>query len=246
MSRRCSANASAQMTTIGVNGDFFHWQGGWPSGLLIRGGVVEHQPCSNELPSASTRRHAARRSRRLVHTLARAERVTYPLAALNGPVWKNSATLFTPVWGGNTPTVNGAVVVLSPFPPRRGAATSPGRSPPSRPAAACPSPQTVRCSLRVARPRRTCCARQSSASRSRCGSRFGRWATVTDAVSAGPTLIKDGRPLYNAGEALTPIQLRGRDPRTAIGQRPDGGIVLIAVDGRRPGWSIALRTGTSR
>src|SRR5256714_840650 len=37
-------DASAQMTTIGVNGDFFSWSGGWPSGLLMRGGVVEHQP----------------------------------------------------------------------------------------------------------------------------------------------------------------------------------------------------------
>src|SRR5919109_2049598 len=32
-----------QMTTIGVNGDFFNPTGGWPSGLLMRGGVVEHQ-----------------------------------------------------------------------------------------------------------------------------------------------------------------------------------------------------------
>src|SRR5207244_9570443 len=34
---------SAQMTTIGVNGDFFSWQGGWPRGLLMRAGVAEHQ-----------------------------------------------------------------------------------------------------------------------------------------------------------------------------------------------------------
>jgi hypothetical protein len=66
------------------------------------------------------------------------------------------------------------------------------------------------------------------------------WATVTDAVSSGPTLVRDGRPLFNAGEALTKAQLRGRDPRTAIGQRADGGIVLIAVDGRRPGWSVGI------
>ena len=36
-------DVSSQMTTIGVNGDFFSWTGGWPSGLLLRGGVVEHQ-----------------------------------------------------------------------------------------------------------------------------------------------------------------------------------------------------------
>src|SRR5690242_15358142 len=27
---------SSQMTTIGVNGDFFNWAGGWPSGLLMQ------------------------------------------------------------------------------------------------------------------------------------------------------------------------------------------------------------------
>ena len=35
-------DVSPRMTTIGVNGDFFNWNGGWPSGLLMQGGVVEH------------------------------------------------------------------------------------------------------------------------------------------------------------------------------------------------------------
>src|SRR5919198_6584381 len=38
---------SSQMTTVGVNGDFFNWQGGWPSGLLMQGGVLEHHPAAN-------------------------------------------------------------------------------------------------------------------------------------------------------------------------------------------------------
>src|SRR5438445_13763634 len=38
---------SSQMTTIGVNGDFFNWTGGWPSGLLMQGGTVEHQPADD-------------------------------------------------------------------------------------------------------------------------------------------------------------------------------------------------------
>ena len=66
------------------------------------------------------------------------------------------------------------------------------------------------------------------------------WASVTDAVSAGPTLVRDGKPIFNAGEALTPVQLHGRDPRTAIGQKADGSIVMVAVDGRRTGWSIGI------
>jgi hypothetical protein len=39
---------------------------------------------------------------------------------------------------------------------------------------------------------------------------------------------------------LTQVQLHGRDPRTAVGQRADGTIVMVAVDGRRPGWSIGI------
>src|SRR5512133_3401116 len=38
---------SSQMTPVGVNGDFFNWNGGWPSGLLMRGGVLEHHPAAN-------------------------------------------------------------------------------------------------------------------------------------------------------------------------------------------------------
>jgi hypothetical protein len=66
------------------------------------------------------------------------------------------------------------------------------------------------------------------------------WASVTDAISGGPSLVKEGRPIFNAGEALTPAQLRGRNPRTAVGQRADGGIVMVAVDGRQRGWSVGI------
>ena len=59
-------------------------------------------------------------------------------------------------------------------------------------------------------------------------------------MSGGPTLVKNGAPVANAHEALTPIQLNGRDPRTAIGQRADGSIVIVAADGREPGWSVGI------
>src|SRR5207253_1202096 len=40
---------------------------------------------------------------------------------------------------------------------------------------------------------------------------------------------------------LTDVQLFGADPRTAIGQRADGRIVIVAADGRRRGWSVGIR-----
>jgi hypothetical protein len=235
-------DASAQMTTVGVNGDFFSWTGGWPSGLLMRSGLVEHQSALGRAAvgiDTDAVLHADR-----VSWFGRwhgPDNVSYPMSQLNEPPRKNAVALFTPVWGGDVPAVKGATtIVLEPFPPTAprkdlvGTIVSVGpsaatdvpadgavlvaRGTAARPFAALPvgTPITVRIPLP------------------------NEWAGVTDAVSSGPTLVKNGKPIFNAGEALTPVQLRGRDPRTAIGQRADGAIVMLAVDGRRPGWSTGI------
>ncbi|OLD99992.1 MAG: hypothetical protein AUG91_05455 [Actinobacteria bacterium 13_1_20CM_4_69_9] len=235
-------DASSQMTTVGVNGDFFHWTGGWPSGLLIRDGVVEHQSALGRAAvgiDTSATLHTEK-----VRWFGRwhgPDNVWFPLSQLNEPPRKNAAALFTPVWGGDTPAVkNGVTVLLEPFPPASprtdlvgtiasvgsGASTDVpadgavivARGTAARPFAALPVGAQI--TVRIPLP--------------------NDWASVTDAVSAGPTLVRDGKPIFNAGEALTPVQLHGRDPRTAIGQKADGSIVMVAVDGRRPGWSIGI------
>jgi hypothetical protein len=169
------------------------------------------------------------------------DNVWYPVSQLNEPPRANAAALFTPVWGGDVaPAKNGVTVLLEPFPPSlprtdlvgtvvsvsSGAtvdvppdgAVIVARGTAGRPLAALTpgTPLTVRIPLPA------------------------NWASVTDAISSGPTLVRGGKPIFNAGEALTPVQLHGHDPRTAIGQRADGAIVMVAVDGRRPGWSIGI------
>jgi hypothetical protein len=233
--------ASPQMTTVGVNGDFFSWTGGWPSGLLMRAGVVEHQSALGRAAVGIDTTATLRADK--VRWFGRwhgPDNVWYPISQLNEPPRANAVALFTPVWGGRTPAVKGLTIVLQPFPPAAPrqdlvgtiAAIGGGESadiPPdgavlvARGTAASPlsllpvsTPVTVRIPLPTT------------------------WASVTDAVSAGPTLVRNGRPIFNAGEALTSAQLRGRDPRTAIGQRADGSIVMVAVDGRRRGWSIGI------
>lgn len=236
------ADASRQMTTVGVNGDFFSWTGGWPSGLLIRSGVVEHQTVPGRaalgIDSGATL-HTEK-----VPWYGRwhgPDNVWYPVSQLNEPPRANAAALFTPVWGGEVARVKGATtIVLEPFPPTAprkdlvGTIVSVGpsrtvdvpadgavivaRGTAARPFAALPVGTQL--TVRIPLP--------------------NDWATVTDAISSGPTLVRDGKPIFNAGEALTPVQLHGRDPRTAIGQRADGTIVMLAVDGRRPGWSIGI------
>ncbi len=49
-------------------------------------------------------------------------------------------------------------------------------------------------------------------------------AGIRDAMSWGPFLVKNGEPIYNKG---------GVNPRTAIGQRADGSVLLVVIEGRQ-------------
>jgi flagellar hook assembly protein FlgD len=60
------------------------------------------------------------------------------------------------------------------------------------------------------------------------------------AVGGGPEIVRDGVPVYRAFEAFTADQLSPRNPRTAVGQLRDGSVILVVVDGRRPGYSAGV------
>lgn len=51
---------------------------------------------------------------------------------------------------------------------------------------------------------------------------------IRDALSFGPALIVNGNPVENAGSG------GGLNPRTAIGQRADGSVLILVIDGRQP------------
>jgi exopolysaccharide biosynthesis protein len=51
---------------------------------------------------------------------------------------------------------------------------------------------------------------------------------IRDAISFGPALIINGKPLIKKGDGGWGIA-----PRTAIGQRKDGTILLLVIDGRQ-------------
>src|SRR5919202_6698171 len=83
-----------QMTTIGVNGDFFNWLGGWPSGLLMRGGVLEHHPATNRSAlgiDATGTLHVDRVP--FIASWRGVSSLTYPIGQLNEPPHANSAAL---------------------------------------------------------------------------------------------------------------------------------------------------------
>jgi hypothetical protein len=65
------------------------------------------------------------------------------------------------------------------------------------------------------------------------------WPGVFDAVGGDPILLLDG--------ASTPVCVScARQPRTAIGVTATGKILLVVIDGRRPGWSRGATLGELR
>jgi uncharacterized protein YigE (DUF2233 family) len=63
------------------------------------------------------------------------------------------------------------------------------------------------------------------------------WPGVLDMIAGSPTLLKD-----NAITATDdcPSYFCDRNPRTGVGMTPDGRLLLVTVDGRRPGYSVGM------
>ncbi|HEX4679349.1 MAG TPA: phosphodiester glycosidase family protein, partial [Gaiellaceae bacterium] len=66
------------------------------------------------------------------------------------------------------------------------------------------------------------------------------WTGVVSALGGGPALVKAGKPVFRSLEDFTNDQVSQRDPRAGVGQLADGRIILVAVDGGQPGYSVGL------
>ena len=54
--------------------------------------------------------------------------------------------------------------------------------------------------------------------------------------------MRNGKPVFRTREDFTTDQLAARDARAGVGQLADGRIVLVAVDGGQPGYSVGMTT----
>ena len=66
------------------------------------------------------------------------------------------------------------------------------------------------------------------------------WPSLVTAVGGGPQIVRDSAPVFQANEAFVSAQLNPRAPRTGVGQLEDGRMIMVAVDGRQPGWSVGM------
>jgi hypothetical protein len=235
------ARLSSTATVVGVNGDFFNWDLGYPSGIFMRGGVLAARP----VPTRSSLGIG-------VDGLFRLGRIRFSgtwtigdvgrasLSQLNRPVPRKGAGLFTSLWGAETPRAKNALdVVVTGFPeavpgadltgevvevrrgggtaiPAGGAVLQARGSARQLVAAAEPGlPLLVRLLLRPS------------------------WEGVADAIGGGPSLVENGKIVLPTEESFSDYQLLPRHPRTAVGQLADGRVVLVVADGRQS-WSAGL------
>ncbi|MDP8957521.1 MAG: phosphodiester glycosidase family protein [Actinomycetota bacterium] len=61
-----------------------------------------------------------------------------------------------------------------------------------------------------------------------------KWSGVMDVMGGVPMLMQGGSIVATNCS----VDLCKRHPRTGVGRRPDGKLLLVVVDGRRTGWSI--------
>jgi hypothetical protein len=235
---------SGSATVAGVNGDLFNFNDGHPSGMLMQGGVLQSPPYRFRSSIGISANGTLSVARVAFFGYWQGLGQRRPLTGLNQPPRGDGTALFTPAWGATTPRLAGAVeAVIEPFPaavpgqdlsgtvtiqttgggtpiPRDGAVLVAHGSQAAKLASEAPPPARVIAHLILA----------------------PDWLAsgVTDALGGGPVVVRNGKAVYTAGEDFLPTQLAPRNPRTAVGQRKDGKIVLIAADGRRRGYSVGL------
>lgn len=230
-------------TTAGVNGDYFTLATGKPSGMLLRDAQLVSPPNAGRASAGVTTDGRLDVRRVAFAGTWRSTVASHPLGALNALPAGNGAALFTDSYGATAPAIRGsAAVVLFPFP-----AATPDvdlvapivESRTDGAALAIPPGGAVLLARGTHAAALTAEAPAGSSMTVRLALRPS-WPGIVGAIGGGPQIVRNGVPVFRSGEVFTTSQLGFRAPRSAVGQLRDGRIVLVAVDGRQPGYSVGL------
>ena len=235
---------SATATVAGVNGDLFNFNDGHPSGMFMQDKVLMSPPyrARSSVGIGSDGKLSVGRVSFFGYWQGLGQR--RPLTGLNQPPRGDGTSLFTPAWGATTPSIPGVFeAVLQPFPPAVPGTDLTGVVTFTHSGGGLAIPKNGAVLL----------ARGSQVAKLQAEATPGTpilnrlilqpdWLAtgVTDALGGGPVIVRNRKPVWTAGEDFLPSQLGPRNPRTAVGQRADGKIILLAVDGRRRGFSVGM------
>ncbi|HSB40166.1 MAG TPA: phosphodiester glycosidase family protein [Gaiellaceae bacterium] len=237
-------DVSGTSTAVGVNGDLFNWKDGHPSGMLMQNRVLQSPPYrfrSSVGIGADGKLNVQRVS---FYGYWQGLGQRRPLTGLNQPPRGDGTALFTPAWGATTPRIPGvSEAVLQSFPPAVPGGELTGTVSFQHGGGGTPIPRNG--AVLLSRGSQVAKLQQEAPAGTAITTRLilsPDWLAsgVTDALGGGPLIVRNGKAVWTAGEDFLPTQLGPRNPRTAVGQRRDGKIILLAVDGRRRGYSTGM------
>jgi hypothetical protein len=234
-------DVSSQATVAGINGDLAGVNGP-PAGIFMAGGVLQHSPLETRSSIGVDTAGALHVGRVKFFGTWKGTGQRRPLSGVNQTPAQGQVVLFTPAYGAATPRVaNAAEVVLQPFPAAMpdadltavvtAVATGGGDTIPADGAvlmATGSEAPKLQAEAPVGTPLVTRLILQPA------------WTGVTAALGGGPVLVRDAKPVFHTNEDFTTDQVTARAPRAGVGQLANGRIVLVAVDGDQPGYSVGL------
>ena len=232
---------SPSATVVGVNGDVTA-SGGRPNGILMRGGILDHKPISGRSSIGVDAAGTLRVDRLTLYGYWAGSRARRTISLVNEPPPAEGISLYTSAWGASTPRQAGTVeAVIRPLPP-----VAPG------PELAGPVVQLSEGGGTPIPPDgAVLVGRGSSAAAVKAEAAVGQgvtvrfviqpdWSGVAGAIGGGPLLVRGGKAVFRSGELIPADELALRRPRSAVGQRADGTILLATVDGGVAGYSTGM------
>jgi hypothetical protein len=235
-------DVSGTATVAGIEGDLVRAADASPSGVYLQNGVLQHPPLAGRSSIGVDTTGTLRVERVRFFGTWQGAGQRRALAGLNRPPAPGEVVVFTPAYGARVPAVTGsAEAVLQSFPPATpnvelaatvatvgaggGEAIPPG-------GAVVMATGAAAAKLRAEAPPGTTLRTRLILQPS--------WGDVPTALGGGPLLVRAGKPVFRSLEDFTNDQVTARSPRAAVGQLADGRVVLVAVDGGRPGYSAGL------
>ena len=237
-----AARVAGGETTVAIDGDYFASRTGAPTGILMQGGMLQSQPAAGRSSLGIATNGTLAASRVSFAGTWQGTGQRRPLS-LNTPAGKGKFTLYTPAYGTTTPKESGVVEAVIPsFPPARLGAPLDGTV--TQVTSAGPTGIPRNGAVLVARGAVSTAQLRAEAPAGKAVdvglSLSPDWSAFAGAIGGGPLLVRNGKPVFHANEDFDPRPLNSRQPRGAVGQLPDGRVVLVSVEGTNPAYSIGM------
>lgn len=239
MQRRLSATTTA----AGINGDFAD-AAGVPNGTFLQDGVYKSEPNPERSSIGIDRAGNLVVLRHALLSTWQGSNQRRALVGINRPPGPNGVTIFTPSWGAVTPQAAGTIEsIVVPFPALTAGGELRGQVVQVNSSGG-GTPIPANGAVLVARGGMANRVAQEAGPGVNVNVRLvphPAWPVpVDDAVGGGPQLVRNGKPLFRAAEEFSTELLSLRQARAAVGQRRDGAIVMVAVDGDLGGHSVGM------